>query len=159
MKKDVEWPDERGDKQEWITIMTFTYPQDAYIVKGALESEGIDTFLMDELTIQGKNFLSNAVGGVKLQVPIEQFQIATELLESNGYPGDTVNANESKVVEISRGKDQDISICPFCNSENIGKRKRPTLLTLLLILFLYIPLPFFKRNFFCYDCGKDWIYK
>ena len=49
--------------EHYVTIRAFTYPQDAYIIKGRLEAEGIDCFLKDELTVQADNFLTNALGG------------------------------------------------------------------------------------------------
>ncbi len=54
-----------------VTIRIFTYPHEAYVIRGRLESEGIQTFLKDEMTVQVHNFYSNAVGGVKLQVLTE----------------------------------------------------------------------------------------
>ncbi|HBK33156.1 MAG TPA: hypothetical protein DDZ78_16265, partial [Porphyromonadaceae bacterium] len=51
-----------------VTIKTFTYPHEAYILQTKLEDEGIPTFLKDEKTVQVYNFYSNAIGGVKLQV-------------------------------------------------------------------------------------------
>ena len=65
--------------QDWITLMTFTYPHEYYVIKGALESAGVQTFVKNELTIQIDNFLSNALGGLKLQVPREQLNIAQEI--------------------------------------------------------------------------------
>ena len=50
------------------TIATFTYPAETFVIKSKLESEGIECFIKDELTIQSHNFLSNAIGGLKLQV-------------------------------------------------------------------------------------------
>jgi len=64
----------------WVTIQTFTYPQEAYIVQGKLESEGIETFLQDEFTTQIFNFYSNAIGGVKLQVPEDCVEEAMKIL-------------------------------------------------------------------------------
>lgn len=56
--------------ETFITIATFQYPHQAYIIKAKLESEGIYVLLKDELTIQAHNFLSNAIGGVKLQIKL-----------------------------------------------------------------------------------------
>ena len=53
---------------EFITIHIFQLPTEAHIAKALLESQGIDVFLKDEHTVQSHNFLSNAIGGVKLQV-------------------------------------------------------------------------------------------
>ncbi|MCG8698926.1 MAG: DUF2007 domain-containing protein [Bacteroidales bacterium] len=70
----------------WVTIIQFTYPHEAHPVKGALEAAGIETFLKDELTVQVDNYLSNAIGGIRLQVPDENVQDAVSILKENGYP-------------------------------------------------------------------------
>ena len=55
-------------KQEFYTIAAFEYVADVQIIKGKLESEGIPVFLRDENTLNSDPIISNAIGGVKLQV-------------------------------------------------------------------------------------------
>jgi rubredoxin len=55
-------------QQEFYTIDSFEYPADVQIIKGKLESEGIPVFLRDENTLNSDPLISNAIGGVKLQV-------------------------------------------------------------------------------------------
>jgi len=69
----------------FVTVLTSAYPQNLYIIKGRLESEGIHCFLKDELTVQVNNFYSNAVDGVKLQVYQNEADRAIELLKELGY--------------------------------------------------------------------------
>lgn len=69
----------------WVTIYTFTYPHEAYVIRGKLESEGINCMLKDELTIQIDNFYSNALNGVKLQVPEEHAEAAKMIMKEAGY--------------------------------------------------------------------------
>ena len=145
--------------QDWVTIMTFTYPHESYLIKGALESAGINTFLQNELTIQVHNFLSNAMGGIQLQVPKEQVDKAREILISNGYLDNLHKNNRLDEINIFSKDNYNILICPFCNSENIGKKRRSTILIIISILLLGIPLPIFKRNFYCYKCENEWKYK
>jgi hypothetical protein len=71
--------------EQYITIRTFTYPQDAFIIKGRLEADGIECFLKDEMTVQVDNFYTNALGGVKLQVREGDRERAEELLTEAGY--------------------------------------------------------------------------
>ena len=52
----------------WITIKAYTLPHEAHLDEMLLKSEGIETFLKDELTNRVDNFMSHAIGGVKLQV-------------------------------------------------------------------------------------------
>lgn len=75
--------------KNFITILTFTHPTELAIIRGRLESEGIETFVQDELTAQTNPLYSNAIGGVKLQVKDEDFELATEILRENGYIKDT----------------------------------------------------------------------
>lgn len=67
---------------KFVTVATFTYPQEAYVIKSRLEAEGIPVFLKNELTIQTDNFLSNAIGGVQLQISEYDLDNALPLLKS-----------------------------------------------------------------------------
>ncbi len=69
---------------EWITIHSVTYPADAYVIQPALENEGFTVFLKDELTVQVDNFMSNAIGGIKIQVPKDQAENAYIFLKEKG---------------------------------------------------------------------------
>jgi hypothetical protein len=69
----------------WITILTFTFPHEAHLAKTKLESEGFEVMIKDELTIQVDNFYSNAIGGVKLQVQETDFDAALQVLKDSGY--------------------------------------------------------------------------
>ena len=55
-------------KNEFYTVTSSTYPADIQILKGRLESEGIPVYLSDENTINTDPLISDAIGGVKLQV-------------------------------------------------------------------------------------------
>lgn len=63
------------------TIHTSNTPVDCHILKGRLESEGIQTFIYDENLIWVSPFDAVAVGGVKLKVPEEQAPKARQVLE------------------------------------------------------------------------------
>ena len=63
-----------------VTVATFNQPIEAHVVKGRLESEGIETFLADEHVISMNPFYSNAVGGVKVQVAEEDVEEALKIL-------------------------------------------------------------------------------
>lgn len=67
-----------------ITVATFHLPQDAYIIRGRIESEGIFCYLKDELTVQSDNLISNAIGGVKLQVHESDVNRVLPILEEAG---------------------------------------------------------------------------
>lgn len=68
----------------YVTIARFTLPQDMHLAKAKLESEGVDCEVRDELTVQTDNFLSNAIGGVRLQVRVDDFEQAADVLRDMG---------------------------------------------------------------------------
>ncbi|WP_394974632.1 DUF2007 domain-containing protein [uncultured Croceitalea sp.] len=51
-----------------VTLGSFEFLADVQIIKGKLESEGIEVTLKDENTVGVEPFASNAIGGIKLQV-------------------------------------------------------------------------------------------
>jgi len=63
------------------TIFVSTYPVDCHVVKGRLETEGINCFVYDEHVVTAHPFRSVAVGGVKLKVPFEQKEKALTILQ------------------------------------------------------------------------------
>lgn len=73
------------NKDDYITVLTFTYPYEAAIVRGRLESEDIECFVQDELTVQMHPFFSNAIGGIKLQVKASDLAQAVAILKDSGY--------------------------------------------------------------------------
>ena len=66
---------------DWVQIMVFAFPSDAYVAKSYLESEGIEVFLRDEISSQ----VFNVNGGVKLIVCEEEKDRAVELLKEGGF--------------------------------------------------------------------------
>lgn len=84
------------ENDDFITVLTVPLPQNAAIIKGKLESEGIECLLKDELTVQISNYYSNAVGGVKLQVKESDSEKAIEILKETGYIEEQ-NSDSSKI--------------------------------------------------------------
>lgn len=70
---------------DFITIATFVFPSEMYVARSKLESEGVECRVLDELTIQSHNFLSYAVGGIKLQVLNADVSRANSLLLEGGF--------------------------------------------------------------------------
>jgi hypothetical protein len=72
----------------FVTVFTAYYPHELAVIRGRLESEGIDCFVKDEMIAQINPFYSNAVGGVKLQVKESDVELALEIIKEGGYPMD-----------------------------------------------------------------------
>jgi hypothetical protein len=67
------------------TIATFSKPDDAHLLRMRLGAAGIEAFLQDENLVQLDWLLSNAVGGVRVQVADDDLPAALALLaEDNG---------------------------------------------------------------------------
>lgn len=119
---------------EFKTIKTFEYPHEAQITKNKLESEGVYVFLKDEYTVQTDNFLSNAIGGVKLQVLEKDVEKSKEILKI------FKQKFQENLLEIEIQKNNKI-YCPNCNSTNVRKSDKPSNIVGLSYFLFLIPLP------------------
>ena len=120
-------------EDKFYQLATFEYVADVQIVKGKLESEGIPVFLRDENTLNSDPIISNAIGGVKLQVYSKDKERAVAIYnEIRAYAID----NEGEPI-----------VCPNCKaqkSEAYYNRKG----------VFYKLFPFFeKRKYKCLNCG------
>ncbi len=120
-------------KQEFYMLGAFEYAADVQIIKGKLESEGIPVFLRDENTLNSDPLISNAIGGVKLQVYTRDKDKALEIYnEIRNY---SLDDNGNPVV------------CPNCKaqkSEVYYERKG----------IFYKLFPFFeKQKYRCLNCN------
>jgi hypothetical protein len=106
----------------WEILITFTYPHEAHMAKGFLESEGIKTMILDEMTVQVQNFYSNAIGGVKILVQKEDYEPGIATLKKGGYIQDEGYKTE-EVRIIYADKSNKKTYCPFCKSNFIGTEK------------------------------------
>lgn len=144
--------------KNWEILITFTYPHEAHMVKGFLESEGIETLIQDEMTTQVDNFLSNAIGGVKLLVQKEDYELGIATLKNGGYIKDENEKVEEAGIVYADNSDSKIC-CPFCKSDNIMKNKDINILTPIIYFILGAFIPIFKPKYKCYDCEKEWIFR
>ena len=53
-------------------------------------------------------------------------------------------------------KENNILICPFCKSDNVVKKKKTGYIIMLSFLLFGLPLPFFKKSYYCFNCEKEW---
>jgi hypothetical protein len=125
-----------------ITIASFSFPHEAHVAQANLEAEGIPAFIADEHTINMQWLFSNALGGVRVQVPSQFAKKAKDIL-SQDY---------SELLEEEFGKDE--TTCPKCGSTEVEpytKGKKPAFIIFLLLGF---PLFFYKHGIKCKVCGE-----
>ncbi|RLD62543.1 MAG: hypothetical protein DRJ05_00005 [Bacteroidetes bacterium] len=140
--------------ENWKIILTFTHPHEAHIAKSYIESEGIDTMIQDELTAQVNSFYSGAIGGVKMLVRESDFEKGVEILKNGGYIN--VDANETNIEYVTEDRSTDKRFCPFCKSQEIGKKKNADPLAALIYSVLGVFSPIFRKAYICHDCEKVW---
>ena len=131
--------------EKFKIIARFQYSSEAQIIKGRLESDGIQVFLFDNLTIDTDPLISNAIGGVKLKVLYSQSEEAENILRSiQKYSVD----DEGNSIE-----------CPNCNSQKIAlfsTIKDIKSFFSFLLGFLFGTLPFHTRyKYRCENCNIE----
>jgi hypothetical protein len=120
---------------DFVTVLTVMYPQQLWIIKGRLESEGIQCFVKDELTVQAYNLYSNAVGGVKLQVQGQDVAKAVEILTELGYIRDEqVKPDLLTLIEAKTAN------LPFLKKVNVVNR---IVILTILVVFLITTAAYF----------------
>jgi hypothetical protein len=125
-----------------ITIARYSFPFDAHISKVRLDAEDIPSFIADEHTVNMQWMYSNAMGGVRLQVPEEFADQANIILA------------EDRSDELIEEQGGDFDVCHSCGSSDtefhqIGKRW-----AFLMFLGLNFPLFPTKDAIKCNKCGK-----
>jgi hypothetical protein len=65
---------------ETVTLRRFLDLPEALLAKGSLESVGIQAYLVDDNMVRLNWFISNILGGIKLQVRAEDAEAANEIL-------------------------------------------------------------------------------
>lgn len=117
-------------KDSLKTIAVFQYSAEALIIKAKLESENVSVFLADEYTVDTDPLVSNAIGGVKLQVDFEQVERAKSII---------------KMIDASLLKEE--IRCVNCHSVNFNLR-----ITFRNIVLKLIPING-QFEYKCSDCN------
>jgi len=141
---------------ELVTLWRYRDLPEALIAQGKLEAEGLTCFLADDNMIRMDWFLSNLIGGVRLQVPREDAEAALEIL---GEEIPTSFSAEDVGEEFLQPE------CPECSSRDVTFGARDKKLALLGLGVLRVPvlLPFFlayvqktRKSWYCESCGHGW---
>lgn len=132
-----------------VIYQTFVDPINANIVKGLINSHGIECYLSDENIIAVNPLYAQAVGGIKLHVFEKDIELVNSIL-SSGIPDSKTVAEKEITGNI---------ICPNCQSTNVaygGSVKRKFGLWNMIIPFLLMIYPFTMRMaYHCFDCDHE----
>ena len=144
---DDQVPDQRQEMeiQELVTIRQFRDLPEALLAKGCLESVGIECFLGDENLVRLDWFISNFIGGIKLNVRIADAENARKILDEPILEGLYVQG--VGLYEQPR--------CPKCQSLDVNFREldRPIA---YMSAFLRVPIPVHRRAWRCHSCDAEW---
>ncbi len=131
--------------KKFRTVAIFTYPAEAQVMKGKLESEGISVFLRNEYTIAAEPFASNAMGGIKMDVYIEDFVKANAIVEQSD-------------PEFTQTMTRSIK-CPNCGQRSVREQHdvnsaKGVAETLRAALYSIIPF-IDHKNYKCMNCATE----
>ena len=122
-----------------VTVATFDMPTEAHLAKGLLEANGLTAFLADELTVGVAWHLSNAIGGVKLQVAEDDVEHAASILAAREDRSIEAGAELTNVAEMDESEGDPP---PSAGDNAVDRAVRAALLG--LILFPFFPLYFYS---------------
>jgi len=130
-----------------VTLTRYTFYHEYLIVKSKLESEGIEVVLRDDYSITLDPMLSNASGGIKLEVKASQAEKALAVLKTIDL-SKSEQEGEKQLMIRNKEYEKSFGECPKCNSENIYSEKLFTIKSLFA--------GFRKTEHYCKDCRHMW---
>ena len=131
-------------ERELVTIQRFRELSEALLAKGMLNSAGVECFLVEENTGRMLGFISNVIGGIRMQVNRVDAESAMALLEQPIQEGADL---------AGEGNDQPPR-CPKCYSVDItfSELDKP----MSSGAWLSVPLPVHEKVCECKSCGYQW---
>ena len=133
------------DLASLVTIKQFRDLPEALLAKGSLESAGIATLLVDENMIRMDWFISNLLGGIKLQVASGDVKEAIAIL-SEPIP---------ERLDLDGVQEYEQPHCPNCQSLDVNFEELNKLLA-YGGAWAGVPLPIHRKGWRCHSCGHQW---
>ena len=133
------------EKRDVVTIRIFRDLPEALLAKGSLDSAGIECVLVDDNMVRLDWFISNLLGGIKLQVQPGDVEAAMEILNQPIPEGFEVEG----IGEYEQPR------CPKCHSLDISFQE-------LNKPFAYgsayagVPIPIERPGWKCHSCRHEW---
>lgn len=118
--------------------------------KQILANHGIESFIANEQTIQSDWLLSQALGGIQLQVFEDQKEKAAEILEN------FLQNDQSRLdVEHTIPNPEFDMVCPKCGSNHLYGDENPGGLFGISLLLIGLPLKGRSNIYHCYYCDHE----
>jgi hypothetical protein len=128
-----------------VSIRQYRDLHEALLARGALDSAGIESFLVDDNMIRMDWFYSNLVGGIKLCVRQQDADAALDLLEQS-IPGE---------FEVEGVGTYQQPRCPKCQSLDIAYEdlNQPVA---WISAYVLAPIALRRKRWVCHSCGERW---
>jgi len=130
---------------EMVTVRKFRDLPEALLAKGSLESAGIAAYLVDDNMIRMDWFISNLLGGIKLNVHPEDVEAANDIL----------NQPIPEMLEVEGIGNFVQPRCPRCDSLDVSHDELEKPIA-YLSAYAGIPVPVQKEGWCCHSCGHEW---
>jgi hypothetical protein len=138
-------PRQQLEMQELVTVRQFRDLPEALLAKGSLESAGIECFLADDNLVRLDWFISNFIGGIKLNVRAADAENAQQLLDEPILEGLYVQG--VGLYEQPR--------CPQCQSLDVNFQELDHPIA-YMSAFLRVPMPVQRPAWRCHACNAEW---
>ena len=135
------------------TLVQFKYYTDSLEAnrdKQILKNNGLESFIANEQTIQSDWLLSQALGGIQLQVFDDEKEKAIEII--NNF---LENEHTSLEVEHTILNPEFDFTCPKCGSNHLYRDENPGGLFGVSLLVLGFPLKAPSHLYHCYYCNNE----
>ena len=138
-------PRPQMEVRELVTVRQFRDLPEALLAKGSLESAGVECFLADENLVRLDWFISNFIGGIKLNVRPADEANARRLLDEPIL--ENLYVQGVGLYEQPR--------CPMCQSLDVNFQEldRPIA---YMSAFLRVPMPLQRPAWHCQACDAEW---
>ncbi len=123
-----------------ITVARFSTTEEAHLFRLQLAAGGVESFILDEYMVQMDWLISNAIGGVRVQISEKDLEHCKQIVQEAPFEPD---ANIC-------------AYCPFCGSEKTKKETLTRRLSFLSMFIIGCPLPVAKNYYTCKSCEKSW---
>jgi len=138
------------DDPDLVTVGRYRDSPEAFVARAVLEDAGIECFLRDETTVGLDWLLSNAVGGMRLQVAAKDEAAAMEVL-SQPVP---------ETFEIDSREEFVQPTCPKCCSLDVIANDPDRKVMAASMLIRGLPLPHRRPSdaeWRCLQCDTVWV--
>ena len=148
----IEEEDDPGveeDIPDLVTVGRYRDSPEAFVARAVLEDAGIDCFLRDENTVGMNWLLSDAVGGMRLQVAARDEVAAREVL-SEPVPEQFPTDSGEEFIQ---------PVCPKCGSLDVIANDPDRKVMAASMLIKGLPLPHRRPNeaeWRCLQCDTVW---